>query len=134
MTKKILFLISESVQEVAQGEDVEMSVEVKGFSNPHVQWMKGFKTLTHNAMRTEITFEDRIATLKLKNVINYDSGIFKCTVSQGGKIYFFYFIHQSNKIIFRSTPLVHKCEDFSPIFLVWGSTRNCTLSQHGETF
>ena len=62
------------VQERESGEDISLSVEVKGFNNPHIQWMKGFKILNHNAARTDITYEGKTATLKLKNVISYDSG------------------------------------------------------------
>lgn len=75
----------ELAQEGLTGDDILLYVEVKGFNNPLIQWMKGFKILTNNPIRNVIAFQDRIASLGLKNIGTYDSGIYKCIVSENGK-------------------------------------------------
>ena len=84
-TTPLLIEKCDLAQERTVGEDILLTVEMKGFDKPNIEWMKGFKTLSNNPNRVEIKFDGRIATLLLKNVITYDSGIFKCIVSEYGK-------------------------------------------------
>ena len=70
---------------IQEGEDVSLSVDVKGQPTPDVEWSKDGKEVKPSG-RLDVSEVDRKHTLLIKDATPEDSGIYKCKASSKGGV------------------------------------------------
>ena len=75
-----VFKKDDSINIYHTGDNITLAIEIKGHTDPTIEWYKGMRKLTDNKNKTSITKEGAESVLTILRASTSDSGVYKAIV------------------------------------------------------